>query len=503
LPRSSAFLLITGGLVLRGNPPVLDRADVLIDGDRIAAVGGAVPRPEGADKLDATDALVLPGLINSHTHAHNNLLRGLAARWTLEDLLNHGPALNANRTAEDQYLSAALGAIEMAKTGCTTAYDLVMATPLPTLDHMEAVARAYEEVGLRAVIAPAVADIPFHVTVPGLMDRLPKALARQVSAIATTPSAALLQLTEQTIRKLHDSAGGRIRAAVAPTIPTQCTESFLGGCAQLVREHGVGLHTHLMESKVQAIVAQRRWGCSAVAHLAKLSMLGPGFVGAHAVWLADDDIAHLADTGAAIAHNPASNLKLGSGIAPVREMLDRGVTVGLGSDGSMSSDNQNLYEAMRLGGLVGNVRFPHDTARWLTTSEVWHMATRGSASALGLGDSIGAIEPGRKADLVLLRAGGTFVHPRNDVVASLVYAETAADVDTVLVDGRVIVRGGTVLTVNEERIRAQAQSAADRVRAANATAWQVAGEIAPYLSEACRVTVASPYPINRYAAPVA
>jgi guanine deaminase len=495
-------LVLDDGQVLRGTPPTLQRADVLVDGDRIAEVGRTVGRPAGVEVLDASGFLIVPGLINTHTHAHNSLLRGLAGRWMLEDLLNHGPALNANRTVEEHYLSAVLGAIEMVKTGCTTAYDLMMAVPAPTTDDMAAVARAYADVGMRAVIAPAVADMPFHGTVPGLMDRLPAELSRRVAAITAAPAKTLLDLTEQTIRARHGSASGRIRVAVSPTIPTQCTDDFLAGCARLVREHGVGIHTHLLESKVQAIEANRRWGRTTVAKLAELGILGPGFVGAHSVWLTDEDIRRLADAGGAVAHNPASNLRLGNGIAAIREMVDAGVTVGLGCDGSMCSDNQNLFEAMRLAGLVGNVRFPGASDRWLTAADVWQIATAGSARALGLGDQIGAIEPGRKADLVLLRANGTFLHPRTDVVTALVYAETGADVDTVLVDGRVIVRGGRVVYVDEDRLRAQAQAAADRVRAVNAPLWQFAAEMSPYLSEACRAVVATPYPVNRYAAPV-
>jgi 5-methylthioadenosine/S-adenosylhomocysteine deaminase len=171
-----------------------------------------------------------------------------------------------------------------------------------------------------------------------------------------------------------------------------------------------------------------------------------------------------------------------------------------GSDGAMSSDNLNLFEAMRTAGLVGNVRFPHDTERWISAADVFRMATMGSAQLMGLGDVIGAIEPGRKADRVLLRAESTFLAPLNDAVSSLVYIETGADVDTVLVDGRVIVRGGRVLTVDENRLRAQAQAAADRIRARNADAWTLAEAIAPYLSTACRAAVATPYPVNRYAA---
>jgi guanine deaminase len=495
-------MLLRGGQILDGATGHLDAADVLIEGGGIAAVGPRLEATAGAELIDAAPFIVIPGLINTHTHAHNNLLRGLIGRWTLEDLLNHGPALNMNRTTEDHYLSTALGAVEMLKTGCTTAYDLFMAAPAPTLEDFEAVARAYTDVGMRAVLAPAVADIAFHETVPGLLDLLPKELRRRVEAITQQPAARLLELTSAAIRRWHGSAGGRLRVSVSPTIPTQCSDEFLTGCARLVREHGVGLHTHLLESKVQAIAANRRWGKTMVARLGELGMLGPQFVGAHAVWLTETDIAMLADAGAAIAHNPASNLRLGSGIAAVREMLDRGVTVGLGTDGSTSSDNQNLFEAMRLAGLLGNVRFPHDRDRWLEAADIWRVATVGSARALGLADQAGAVAPGRKADVVLLRADSTFLRPMSSVFGSLVYAETGNAVDTVIVGGRVVVREGRVLTIDEPRLRAAAQAAADSLRGRNGAAWQLADEIGPYLSQACRAAVTTPYPVNRYAAPV-
>jgi guanine deaminase len=495
-------LVVRGGEVLRGDPPALARADVLVEGDRIADVGPAVTAPSGTEAVDATGCLVVPGLVNAHTHGHNILLRGLADRWTLEDLLNHGPGLNANRTAEDHYVGAALNAVEMLRTGCTAAYELFMTAPAPTIDDLDAVARAYADVGMRAVVAPAVADVVFWDAIPGLVELLPKELRRRVEGVRTTPTATLLKLGDDAIRRLHGSAGGRIRVSIAPTIPTQCTDGFLEGCARQMREHGVGVHTHLAESKVQAIAAQRRWGKTAVERLGDLGLLGPNFVGAHGVWLTDEDIRRLADAGAAVAHNPASNLRLGNGIAAVREMLDGGLTVGLGTDGSMSSDNQNLFEAMRLAGLVGNIRFPHLTDRWVSATEVWRMATLGSARAIGLGDELGAIERGRYADLVLLRGDGTCLRPRSDVAGSLVYVESGSDVDTVIASGRVVVRGGRVLTVDEARLRDRAQEAADRLRRENMAGWAMAAELAPYLSTACRAAALTPYPVNRYAAPV-
>jgi len=493
-------LLIRGGQVLSGTPAALSRADVLVEGDRIAAVGPALSAPAGTQVIDASGHVVLPGMGNAHTHAASHLARGRAGSWTLEDLLTHSAANYGFRTPEDEYLSAAVGAIEMLKTGCTSAYDLYMAVPAITDEAFEAVVRAYTDVGLRVVLAPAVADVVFYQTVPGLADQLPPDLRRTVQEMQPAPTKGLLGLTERAIRRWHGGADGRVRIGIAPTIPNQATDEFLDGCAALAREYGAGVHTHLAESKVQLVESQRRWGKSIVARLADHGLIGPGFVGAHSIWLTDDDLQRLADAGAAVAHNPGSNLRLGCGIAPVREMLDRGVAVGLGTDGSVCADNQNLFEALRIASVISTVRFPHEIARWLDADTVWGLATSGTARVLGQADDLGAIAPRRKADLVLLRADSTFLRPLADPVKALVYAETGGAVDTVVVDGRVVVERGRVTTVDEERIYAQAQAAADRQRGQSAQAWALAERLAPYVAAACRSAVTAPLPINRFAA---
>jgi guanine deaminase len=493
-------LLIRGGRVLAGTPAALTRADVLIEGDRIVAVGPTVTAPEGARVIDASGHVVLPGMGNAHTHAASHLARGRAGSWTLEDLLTHSAANYGFRTPEDEYISAAVGAIEMLKTGCTSAYDLYMAVPAITEEAFEAVVRAYTDVGLRVVLAPAVADVVFYQTVPGLSDLLPADLRRTVEEMQPAPTKGLLGLTERAIRRWHGGTEGRVRIGVAPTIPNQATDEFLDGCAALAREYGVGIHTHLAESKVQTVESHRRWGKSIVARLADHGILGPGFVGAHSIWLTDDDLALLADAGAAVAHNPGSNLRLGCGIAPVREMLDRGLAVGLGTDGSVCADNQNLFEALRIASVISTIRFPHETARWLDADAVWDLATRGTARVLGQADDLGAVAPRRKADLVLLRADSIFLRPLADPVKALVYAETGAAVDTVVVDGRVVVERGRVTTVDEDRIYARAQEAADRQRGQSAQAWALAERLAPYVAAACRSAVTTPLSINRFAA---
>ena len=489
--------LIRGGRVLVNSELV--HANILVERDRIVAVGATVTAPATAREIDATGRLVVPGLMNAHTHAASHLARGRAGNWTLEDLLVHAQANYGFRSPEDDYLSAALGAIEMLKTGCTAAYDLYMAIPAITSEGMEAVVRAYSDAGMRAVVAPAVADIVFHRTVPGLLDLLPGDLRGVVEAMQPAPTKGLLELTEQVIRRWHGAADGRVHTAVAPTIPNQATDEFLAGCARLAREYGVGVHTHLAESKVQVIESQRRWGKTIVERLADHGLLDARFVGAHAIWLTGDDIRRLGDAGAAVAHNPGSNLRLGCGIAPVREMLDAGLAVGLGTDGSVCADNQNLFEALRIASVVSTIRFPHATERWLDAATVWRLVTAGSARVLGVAGDLGAIAPGRKADLVLLRADSVFLRPLADPLNALVYAETGASVETVLVDGRVVLENGRVTTLDETRIYARVQEAADRQRARSGEAWELARRLAPHVAAACRAAVAIPLSINRYA----
>jgi 5-methylthioadenosine/S-adenosylhomocysteine deaminase len=493
--------LIRGGQVLTGTPAALQRVDLLVEGDRIAALGPTLAAPAGARVIEAADRIVLPGMGNAHTHASSHLARGRVGSFTLEDLLTYSPANSGFRTPDDEYLSAAIGAIEMLKTGCTSAYDLYIAVPAITDETLAAVVQAYTDVGVRVVLAPAVADVVFYQTVPGLGDLLPPDLRRTVQDTQPAPTKGLLDLTERAIRRWHGSAEGRVRMAVAPTIPNQATDDLLDGCAALAREYGVGFHTHLAESKVQVVESRRRWGKSIVARLADHRVLGPAFVGAHSVWLDDDDLRMLADAGAAVAHNPGSNLRLGVGIAPVREMLDRGLAVGLGTDGSTCADNQNLFEALRIASVISTVRFPHETARWLDADTVWGLATTGTARVLGQAGDLGTLAPGRKADLVLLRTDSAFLRPLGDPVKALVYGETGANVDTVLVDGRVVLERGRVTTVDEARIYARAQVAADRQRERAADAWALAGRLAPYVAAACRGAVTTPLPINRFAAP--
>ena len=469
-------------------------ADIHIADGRIEAITSpAAPNPN-VESLDASAFYAIPGFTNAHTHSHNALSRGLGDAWSLELLLNYGPALNARRTPEDHYWAALLNGVEMLKSGTTRAYDLVIHAPLPTVESLAAVAQAYRELGLRAVVAPAVADRPFYEIIPGLRSSLPDELGRQLDAMTPAAGDAILANVREALRAGTGSA--LVQYAVAPTIPAQCSDPFLLGCAALAREFGVGLHTHLAESRTQAVEGLRRYGVTLTAHLAELGLLGPELVAAHAIWLTHDDTRLLAEHGVSVAHNPASNLKLGNGVAPVREFLAAGVNVGIGTDGSASSDNQNIIEAMRYATNVSRLRSMRP-AEWLDAPTVLALTVQGGARCCGHDAPTLGLAVGDLADIVLLRKDSVYLQPANDLPAQLLHAESGGAVDTVLVAGEIVLRGGVSTREDEAVVGERAQSAIARVRSLNAAEWELARRLTPYIVETCSGLAATPYPVER------
>jgi 5-methylthioadenosine/S-adenosylhomocysteine deaminase len=452
-------------------------ADVLIDGSVVREIGpSGMAAPPEAVVIDARDRLLIPGLVNAHTHAHGALARGrLDDRATLEMLLVFGAANNAGRTVEDKYLSAQLSAIEMVRKGCTACYDLFAELPAPTQEGVHAVARAYTDVGMRAVIAPMMADLTLYQALPGLLEAVPEPGRAQAAQMRAAPWAASIAACRQ-ILATWPFDRDRVRPALGPTIPMHCSDPFLVACRDLAREFGVGIQTHLAESKTQAVVGRRKYGKTLTAHLGDLGLLGPGFSAAHAIWLDRDDIRRLGDAGATVAHNPLSNLRLGSGVARVRTMLEAGVTVGIGTDSASSSDTQNMFEATRLAAYLSHVSTP-DYRRWLSSEEALMMATTGSATVLGMQDRIGRLAPGYEADIVFLDLTNIGYVPLNDVLLQLVNGESGAAVTSVMIGGRLVLDGGRMLTVDEAKVHREAERAIARLTEANAASLAFARSI--------------------------
>jgi 5-methylthioadenosine/S-adenosylhomocysteine deaminase len=283
-----------------------------------------------------------------------------------------------------------------------------------------------------------VADRSLYEAIPGLLDAFPEPQRRAVEAYRTAPQETTLAALKAIAA---DWAGERERAhlALAPTIPLYCSDDLMLGCRNLARDYGLRLHMHVAESRVQAVSGLTRYGVSLTSHLAALGMLGPDFTAAHAIWVDADDIARLADAGATVAHNPGSNLRLGAGIAPSRQMLDRGIALGIGTDGSHCSDHQNMFEAVRMASLVSRIRSP-DPERWLNAGDALELATAGGARVLGLDGLIGRLAPGYQADIVFLDLDDLTYVPITDPVTQIVMAESGAAVESVMIGGRFVYR---------------------------------------------------------------
>ncbi len=473
-------------------------ADILIAGDAIAEIGPpGLAAPEGVETIDAAEQLLMPGLVNAHTHGHGGLARGFGDRWTLELLLNAGPWISGNRAPEHKYLSAAIAALEMVAKGCTACYDLYFEFPAPTVEGMRAVAQAYLDVGMRVVLAPMIADRSLYQAIPGLLEALPEASRQQMERVALAPWQETLAGCAE-IFEAWPFDRERAKPALAPTIPLHCSDDFLIGCRDLAADLDLGFHTHLAESKAQAIAGMERYGRTLTAHLDELGILGPDFAAAHAVWLDDDDIRRLADNGSRVAHNPGSNMRLGSGLAPAAAMLRAGVDVGIGTDAVSCSDNQNMFEAMRLASFASRLQ-SHDYEEWLPTEKVLEMATAGSARLLGFGDGIGRIAVGAKADIVFLDAGHVNYLPLNDVTNQLVHTEEGSAVARVMVGGRMIYANGGYLTLDMGRIRAKVETAVDELRQRNTEARAFAEALEPLVGKFCVGLSRQPYHVHSLA----
>jgi guanine deaminase len=478
-------LLLTGARILAADALSAAHADLLVEDGRIAAILTPGTQVAGAKTHDAANRLVIPGLVNGHTHGHGGLAKGAGDKWDLALLLAHAPWISGGRQLQDKYLSTALTAVEMLKKGCTAAFDMPAEFPAPTVEGLDAMAEAYAAVGLRAVLAPMVADLTFFQATPGLLEALPEDHRARAAAMRMAPAA-------DTLAAIGTAAQGwshgrrNIRLGCAPTIPLHGTDEFLKGCRALSAEYGLPMQTHVSESRYQnAGGAIRYGGATLLEHMDGLGLVGRWFSVAHGVWLTRGDLDLLAKRGGSMSHNPGANMRLASGIAPVRLAIRAGVTVGIGTDGSSSSDNQNMFEAMRLAAFASRLWEDAEEDEWLGTAETVRLATIGSSHIVGH-DEGGVIAPGKAADLALLELGHVNWMPFNDAANQLVWTEDGSAVTDVMVAGQWKLRDRVVLGIDEAKLAREAQAAADRLRGATAEVKAWCEAVAPHIACHCR-----------------
>jgi len=428
----------------------VERGDVVVRDGRIAAVGWLDPTgsrgPTGRKRAetvmrDCTGCLVMPGLIQAHVHLCQTLFRGLGDDLRLEDWLARRIwPLEAAHTEETVYWSALLGTAELLLGGTTAILDM------ETVHHTGAAFEALERSGIRATAGKC------------LMDAHPEGAPLE---LAESTDAALAE-AESLARRWHGAAGGRLRWCFAPRFVPSCSGPLLRAASDLAERHGAQLHTHAAETIVERETVLRTTGLEEIAYLDSVGIAGPRAAVAHCVWVDQHEIARLAAQGTNVVHCPSSNLKLGSGVARIPEMLQAGCRVALGSDGAACNNRLDAFTEMRLAALIQKPRHGADV---LSAGQALELATAGGARALGLEQELGAIAVGRRADLVVLDLRGPHLAPTPpDPVSHLVYAAQASDVRDVFVDGRPVVLDGELLTMSLEEILREAGRCAAELR---------------------------------------
>jgi len=436
-------LLVHGGTLLTSDEerPVIPHGYVLIDGDKIVAVGDSPPDGHDGDTIDATGMLVTPGFVNAHTHLCMILGRNLGSDRSLLHWLSEAqvPLMGAFEP-EDYELSMQLGAIENLKAGNTTICE-VFFSPHYDEDVDALSARALDESGIRSLFFRCANDVAFF---DGFVE------SRE----------AILERSERLIDGFADSELTSV--GVGPLVPWGSSGDAFRDAVELSARRDVRIHLHTAETPEYNDLVREQTGMSNVEMLGDVGALGERVMLNHCVHLSDADIALIAETGTHVIHDPTSNMILASGVSPVPRLRDAGINIGLACDGPACNNGQDMIEAMKDAAKLHKVTTRD--AQTLVAQDAFAMATRNGARAIGHGDRLGRLAAGCLADVVLLDARAAHLTPLNDPLAALVYAARGADVHTVLVGGRIVVRDHETTILDEERIRARVTERALRAR---------------------------------------
>ena len=441
---------------------VIENGTIVIDGNKLVYVGPTEWMPDGPfdQTIEGARHIAIPGVINAHCHSPANLLRGMLPGKPLEIWRAYYRAALRAMREEDFYASALLGGIEMLKSGTTTVLDHFFGNQACRFMGAGAAIQAMRDLGLRHVVALTLSDKNYEETIP--IDTTALHLTEEIkrmSASEAKATKAWLDDCEAFIETFH-RPDRLTTCCPGPSAVQRCSDALLRGAADIARKKELPIHIHLAETKAQAVMGRRLYGTSLLQHLDSLGILGSNLSLAHSVWIEPADIDFLTQSHATPVHNPASNLRIGSGLAPVRELLSAGVPVALGTDGAASNDGQNMFDAVRLAALIHN-QAGTDFNHWVTPLQALVMATRNGARAFGL--NTGMLASGKTADLVLLRRNTPAFTPLNDVISQLVFCENGSSVDTVIINGELIVQDGCLKTLDEKEVFALATQARKRL----------------------------------------
>lgn len=427
--------------------------DIVIAGNRIQSISPAGESEGQGETIDARHRLVVPGMINGHHHSHENFHKGRYDNLPLELWMNFvRPLQPLPVTPRQVYLRTLVSAIEALRTGATTLVDDLNASPRLDPELVAAAYQAYEDIGIRAYVGITLFDRPFFRGVPFVEEELPADLLAELDSTPSTSADEILAFARELALKHHPDQN-RVAYIAAPSAPQRCTEGFLRAVREMADELRVPVMIHVQETRMQVITGYEFYGSTMIEYLDRIGFLKPGTSIIHGVWVTPGELEILARRGVTVQHNPSSNFKLGSGLMPMREMLDAGINVALGSDGCGSIEGVDmlrvLYNTAQAQKLRGD-----DHRRWIGARDAWKAATQGGAKGLGRSD-LGVIAEGMTADLVLYRLDDIAFTPLNNSLHQLVYAQTGRGIDSVIVEGRRVMVDGKLTQINEADIVAE------------------------------------------------
>lgn len=469
-------------LTMNENFEIIEHGTIVIDRNRLSYVGPAQSAPPGPfdRSIEGERMIAMPGMINSHCHSPANLVRGMMPSKPLEIWRAYYRASLRDMGDEDFYASALLGGMEMLKTGTTTVLDHFFGNQACRFMGAGAAIQAMRDLGLRHVVALTLSDRNYEDTIPlGTAAAAPADEIKRMSQSEAKSTQAWLDDCEAFIETFH-APDKLTTACPGPSAVQRCTDELLVRSAEIARRKSLPMHIHLAETKAQQLMGRQLYGKSLLQHLDSLDVLNSNVSLAHSIWIDEGDVEFFASRGVTAVHNPASNLRLGSGLAPVKRLLAAGARVALGTDGAASNDSQNMFDTIRLAGLIHN-QAGTDFAQWISPRQALTMATRNGAHALGL--DAGVLATGKLADVTLLRRDTLAFTPLNDLMGQLVFCENGSSVDTVIVNGEIIVESGRLTRIDEQEALGLATKARERIDPSIQRELAAARSMEPALAE--------------------
>ena len=485
-------LLIKDGLVF---DPTLESAGprvrtIWIKGGRIHGFPDKeqdieqIQKSEGIRVLEAKGKLIIPGLINSHLHSHDHYDRGRFDNLPLELwILFIRPWIGAKPlTPREIYLRTLIGAMEMVHTGTTFCIDDVNFAPFNTVENVNAVMQAYRDVGMRAFVAASFFDKPAYQTLPFVEELIPGSIKREMDGSAGLSVDDWERFLRECIRSWKNP-NELTQFILAPSAPQRCTNELLLRIKGLADEYKCMIMTHTLETRIQRVIGEVFYGKSMIHHLRDIGFLGPQVLLAHCVWVTEEDLDTISESGASIVHCPVSNLKLGSGVAPLERMLDKKITVSLGTDNTSCNDTQNMFEVMKLAALLPKI-WHEKFEQWPKAMDIFGMATRNGAKVAKREGEVGTLKPGARADLTLLDLDTPSFLPVGEIQRNLVYSENGRSVHTVIVGGEIILENKKITKVSEPDLHEEIVEAARKLKRDHQSVHEKAQEIYPYFEKA-------------------